>query len=322
MISILVPFRNAAPWVEEMIRSVQIQTYTNWELIAVNDHSTDNSAELIRAVKDERIQVVNNQTKGIIPALQMALNLAMGNYITRMDSDDLMPENRLELFHRALLRAPVNTIVSGKVRYFSENPVSEGYMNYENWLNERIDEEDHFQQLYRECVIASPNWMVRKQPIIDSKIFDLLAYPEDYHMTFLWKYYGFEIKCVPEVTLLWREHPIRTSRNSAIYQQESFFRLKIQEFVRNECKNHETVGILGAGTKGKLCATLLAEHGKSFQMFDLNHHKYKGAPQLVFPIDRMEVNLLLIAIYPKQRKELEQFLSLKNYVIGKNAWYV
>ena len=62
---------------------------------------------------------------------------------------------------------------------------SEGYLKYEYWLNDRIDQNDHYKHIYRECVIASPNWISKKQDLIQYKIFENLNYPEDYSMTFL-----------------------------------------------------------------------------------------------------------------------------------------
>lgn len=320
MISILIPFRNAAPWIAEMIASIQAQDFQDWELICINDHSEDESATIVAQLTDERITLLDNNGKGIIPALQKGLAHAKGEFITRMDADDIMPLGRLQLFHEFLSQAPLRTIVTGKVMYFSQEEFSAGYRKYESWLNERIDNQDHYDQIYRECVIASPNWIARKADLIEHKIFDALVYPEDYHMTFLWKEHGFTIKGIPDVTLHWREHPARTSRNSDIYDQESFFGLKLREFVRQDLNG--SLAILGAGTKGKLCASLLEEQDVEFQLYDLEHARYDGAEFSVKPIDELQEDQALIAVYPDDRAPLERFLTAKGFTIGRNAWYV
>ena len=180
-VSILLPYYNAAPWIAETIQSIQDQTIRNWELICINDFSNDSSEDIVRklAENDERIKPFSNETKGIIPALQLALSKASGFYITRMDADDLMPPNRLKLMTDMLMKYSDKTIVTGKVRYFSEGILSSGFHKYEQWVNDRIDKMDHYQHLYRECVVASPNWMVRKKDLLAYSIFDQLQYPEE-----------------------------------------------------------------------------------------------------------------------------------------------
>lgn len=340
LVSILLPFHNAAPWIEETIRSIQQQGITDWELIAVDDFSTDDSRAILEvlAEKDERIRIFQNEEKGIIPALQLGLSKAIGAFLTRMDADDIMPKNRLELMVDRMENSPAKTIVTGKVKYFSRGDgvrehfdklnvtphpsISGGYLAYEAWLNERIDQNDHFDHIYRECVVASPNWLARTSEIRESNIFNQLVYPEDYDMTFRWMTNGFSISGISDITLLWREHPDRTSRNSSIYDQTSFFNLKLRWF----CKLNDTsaLAILGAGVKGKITAQHLINHGIDFRWFDLEWIKY-GAPILGKHIENYEelsAEKLLIAVYPSNKKPLLAFLHEKGFEIGRNAWFL
>lgn len=324
-ISILMPLKNAEKWIIETIKSIQEQTFTDWEIIIINDHSTDNSEELIAQIqsKDPRIQLLQNQRSGIISALQLGLNLAKGKYITRMDADDIMPQNRLKWMVECIENSPPRTIVTGKVSYFSDHPISEGYLSYQNWLNERIDKKDHFQHIYRECVIASPNWMCRKSDLITDSIFGSLSYPEDYDMTFHWMKHNYSIETINEVTLLWREHPDRTSRNSNRYQQASFFELKAKWFMEFNA-SIPSVGVVGMGQKGKLLAKLFDEANFPFQLYDLNastmNQTIRG--KQVKPAQEINDEKLLIARYPKDINMIEDFLNKLGYEIGKNAFWV
>ena len=92
-VSLLMPFKNTAPYIEECIRSIKLQSYQNWELLAVNDHSTDGSELIVdeQAAKDNRIHHIINSGSGIIDALKTAFAQASGQYVSRMDSDDIMP---------------------------------------------------------------------------------------------------------------------------------------------------------------------------------------------------------------------------------------
>ncbi len=318
-ISILLPFRNAAPWIAETVQSIQEQTHENWELLAVNDHSKDDSLSILDAIDDPRIQILNNKGIGIIPALQTGLNAASGDFTTRMDADDLMPREKL----KSLLSVIGNQrhIATGKVRYFSDTSVSAGYQKYENWLNERCNREDHFDHVYRECVIASPNWLVRTEFLRADKIFDQLHYPEDYDMIFLWKKYGYEISVANEITHLWREHPQRTSRNSSTYDQASFFQLKLSWFRRNE--KGKTLGVFGTGPKGKMVIDQL-KGAFEIHWYDHEYAKY-GAPLNGHTIEdpaTCRCDLLLLAVYPENKMRLENLVTHLGYAFGKTVWYV
>ena len=96
LISILVPFKNTSLFLTECLESIFNQTYSNWELIIVDDNSTDNSLSIVRsyAENDSRIKLFKNKGSGIIDALQLAYSKSEGALITRMDSDDIMMENK------------------------------------------------------------------------------------------------------------------------------------------------------------------------------------------------------------------------------------
>ena len=98
-ISVLMPAYNSEQYVAESIESILNQTFTDFEFIIINDGSTDNTAKIIDeyAKRDERIKFVNNsKNKGLIGVLNEGLNLARGEYIARMDSDDISLPTRFE----------------------------------------------------------------------------------------------------------------------------------------------------------------------------------------------------------------------------------
>ncbi|MDX2360374.1 MAG: glycosyltransferase family 2 protein [Crocinitomicaceae bacterium] len=323
LITILMPFKNAAPWISETVDSILSQSFHDWELICIDDHSIDNGAEIIRTIDDSRIRVLENSGDGIITALQLGLSEAQGEYITRMDADDLMTPNRLELMLEKMYDAKEKTIVTGKVKYISEGELSEGFLKYEHWINERIEKNDYFDHIYRECVVASPNWLARREDLIQDRIFEDLHYPEDYDMVFQWMKNHYSIKAVDEVTLLWRDHPNRTSKNSDVYNQQALFRLKLDWFLQLNDLSTNSLAIFGAGTKGKITARYLQEHSVKFNWYDVNHSNYSTLDgiEIQNPENTTE-SIVLICVYPDNREALENMLESKGYIIGKNAWYL
>lgn len=96
LVSILMPMRNAETYIAESISSLLQQTYSNFELVIVNDGSSDKSQFIAESFFDSRIKVVMGEGKGISAALNIGLGIAQGKYICRCDADDLYPSERLK----------------------------------------------------------------------------------------------------------------------------------------------------------------------------------------------------------------------------------
>lgn len=96
LVSVVMPVYNSATYLEQAIRSILNQTFTNFELIIFNDGSEDNSSDIIKAIKDERIRFFDDsQNTGYVIRLNEGLRIAHGKYIARMDSDDIAYPERL-----------------------------------------------------------------------------------------------------------------------------------------------------------------------------------------------------------------------------------
>lgn len=95
-VSVLVPMRNAAPFVVQALASILREVTISLEVVVINDKSTDRSLELVLNIKDERIQVVDGPGKGIAAALNIGLALARGDIVMRCDADDLYPVSRID----------------------------------------------------------------------------------------------------------------------------------------------------------------------------------------------------------------------------------
>ncbi len=331
LISIILPVKNAGKYLHDCLESIQKQSIEDWELVIVDDHSADDSVVIIHSfiVNDPRIRLCTNEGDGIIIALQTAFHQCRGKFITRMDADDVMPIDRLNVMFQAIQGTEKNTIVTGKVKYFSDHPISSGYQKYEKWLNERIDYNDHWKWVYRECVIASPGWMAHKQALMDHKILDELNYPEDYDLVLKWYRSNFEIKTIPQIILNWREHPNRISRLSDQYNQENFFRLKLKHFVSHDLNEKSRLLIWGTNKKGKLTARLLISWNVPFSWMTLypNDHPMKIYNKEIehFELDQIARPFqLLIAVYPEHHQliEMTEYLKRNELFMGEDYWFL
>lgn len=266
LVSILTPFKNTERFLHDCITSIKNQSYTNWELIIVDDNSTDNSINVVKkfAKDDARIICLKNNGNGIIAALKLAYKNSKGNLITRMDSDDIMMPNKLEILTTALLKHGKNHVAIGLVEYFSEDGVGSGYKNYQTWLNNLTMRGTNYDEIYKECVIPSPCWMTYREDLQVCGAFNYDIYPEDYDLTF--RFYKHNLKCIPcNITLhKWRDYSTRTSRTHIHYAQNHFTDLKIKYFLELDYNASKNLVIWGAGNKGKLMAKTLLNQRVNF----------------------------------------------------------
>ena len=95
-ISVVMSVFNGASYLHESIESILNQSYKNFEFIIINDGSTDETLEIIKSYKDSRIVLISRKNKGLIDSLNEAISLAKGEYIARMDADDISYPTRLD----------------------------------------------------------------------------------------------------------------------------------------------------------------------------------------------------------------------------------
>lgn len=274
LVSVLIPVKNASAWLDDCLNSVQNQQLTDWECLLLNDESEDNSGEIIAAKiqNDHRFKLVKATGHGLIQANCDLLKAAQGQFVTRMDADDLMPEYRLKEMADTLKNATPKTIVTAQVKFFPETACGPGTRFYENWLNERCAKNDHWQHIWRECVIPSPCWMMRTAELRDSGGFDLSVYPEDYDMALRLFFSGFKVLSVNKVCHLWRQHNSRFSKNSENYSAEKFMSLKWNYWKDKYAEKGKPVYILGTMDKGKILNTLVQADGFDVVWFAHKEH--------------------------------------------------
>ncbi|WP_040250755.1 glycosyltransferase family 2 protein [Psychroserpens mesophilus] len=266
LISILTPFKNTSAFIPECICSIIQQTYEHWELLIVDDHSSDNSYDIVNkfAQEDARVKLFKNSGSGIIDALRIAFEKSSGTYITRMDSDDIMRPEKLDFMLNDLQKYGRKHIALGLVKYFSDSGIGDGYAKYESWLNKLSTEGANYSEIYKECVIPSPCWMVHREDLIACEAFYPNRYPEDYDLTF--RFYKNNIRCIPSRKLLhyWRDYSTRASRTDSNYAENHFLELKLHYFLDLNHEASRPLVIWGAGQKGKTIAKLLQKNKISF----------------------------------------------------------
>ncbi|GHU05641.1 hypothetical protein FACS1894205_5940 [Alphaproteobacteria bacterium] len=212
-VSVLLPAYNAEKYIAEAIQSILDQTFTDFEFIIINDGSKDNTVKIIRQFVDPRIIFIDNeQNSGLIAALNQGLDLARGEYIARMDADDISLPTRFAK-QVAFMDANQDVGVLGSwVQWFGDD------------CGERVLRRDSavgFFEVLRDCPVAHPTVMLRKS------VFDKydLRYDSDYvncEDYELWSraIYYTKIVNLPEILLKYRRHDLNHDSSLSAIQKD------------------------------------------------------------------------------------------------------
>jgi glycosyltransferase involved in cell wall biosynthesis len=231
--SIIIPVKNEEKYLSDCLDSILAQTFLDWECILINDGSTDNTVTIIQQYrqKDPRFKLVQNTgPHGLIEALNIGVQAAIGLVIVRMDGDDIMPAQRLQHQVQALSQTTAPTVVTGTIEYCSTQPISDGYVAYQNWLNSLTHTQEYQINALKECPIAAPSWAARRSDLLNlnSHPFSPAIYPEDYHLILQMIIHNWTVINTHTPALQWRHYSNRTSLISDNYHQNRFWDLKAQ----------------------------------------------------------------------------------------------
>jgi glycosyltransferase involved in cell wall biosynthesis len=148
-ISVLMPAYNCGKYIKQSVNSILNQSYTDFEFIIIDDGSTDDTESIIKNINDKRIKYFKTEHKGASAALNLGISKASGDWIARIDADDLNVPERLEKQVQFLNENPEYTAVSswsvyfndkGKILFPLREPVDHNaiheYLNLHNPLNQ------------------------------------------------------------------------------------------------------------------------------------------------------------------------------------------
>jgi glycosyltransferase involved in cell wall biosynthesis len=176
MVTVLMPAFNAEKYIREAIESVLVQTFSDFELLIVNDGSTDNTGKIIRDFNDTRISCIEQPNAGIAHALNIGLARARGKYIARFDADDICFPQRLEKQVRFLEEHPDYVLTGSDAEYLLEN--GEHLFNFSCIAHSHAE---IMQKLYFYCPFIHSAVMYRKEAVAKAGGYPVHAHNfEDY----------------------------------------------------------------------------------------------------------------------------------------------
>jgi len=166
-VSILLPFRNAAATLDAAIASIAAQTFTDWELLLIDNASTDESHAIAKrwAARNDRMRLITAPIVGIAHALNMGLSKVEGRYIARMDADDISHPDRLAK-QAAYMDAHAEIGVLGTQTTFRTTVAKSSGMRWlTQWQNAILSPQEHFAKRFVDALLAHPTVMFRRELI-------------------------------------------------------------------------------------------------------------------------------------------------------------
>jgi len=264
MISVALPCYNSCEGLGACLESLLAQTWVDFEVVAVNDGSTDGTSDLLRrfAARDERIRVFDRPHAGVVQAMNFALEQCRGEYVARMDSDDVCLPERLALQKAHLDRHPYIGLVGGRVRFGGDPVAGRGYKAYVDWTNTLVTEADISLSRFVESPYANPSIMLRKELVSRCGPFYDGPFPEDYEFLLRLMAAGVRMDKIPQDVLIWNDPPSRLTRTDSRYTPDAFYRTKARYLARwLASRGIARVSIIGGGRIARRRALMLEEHG-------------------------------------------------------------
>jgi len=236
LISILTPTFNHQKYIQTCIQSVVDQTYPHWEMIIIDDGSTDDTAEIVRRYSDPRIAYIRKEHRGIKylgENYNQALEMSKGEYILILEGDDFLPPNRIDL---QLPSFDDEKVVLSHGRYvyiYNKNTVTYPTLFKNDVLTNNPVGSAFKLFLQGFNPIGTQSVMVRKSTLVETGGFiqpnylPLVDYPTWMRLALKGTF-----AYIPEVLGFWRRHPVSVTMNQ---NEEIFFGFirYCDEFIRN-----------------------------------------------------------------------------------------
>ena len=246
-ISVLVPVRDAAPWLAASLASLWRQTLRDFEVIAVDDGSTDGSGALLdrAAACETRLRVVHTPAAGLPAALNTALALARGALVARHDADDLSHRDRLALQREHLARHPRVSVVGCRVRLFPAAGV--GMRRWATWHNALLTHEAMARDALIDSPLAHGTALLRRTALERVGGWRELGWPEDLDLWLRMLRAGHRFAKLPRALYAWRQHAASATRLDPRYRRERFMALRRDALDRGLLAGARLVTVIGVG---------------------------------------------------------------------------
>jgi glycosyltransferase involved in cell wall biosynthesis len=321
------PVHDAGQYLQTAVDSILGQSCPDLELLLVNDHSTDGAIAGLN-LSDARLKVLQSRGRGVVSAFNTGLACCKGQFIARMDADDISLPRRLEAQLEYLEQHPCVDIAGCCVEIFSEAGIQGGLQRYQQWLNSVLDPEQIHRQVFIESPLPNPGLTVRRGAMDKLGGYLDVEWPEDYDLLLRADAAGMQMGKPEAVLLHWREHDSRITHTDPRYTREQFMRAKAHFLVNHRLKGQRLI-IWGAGPTGRGLYDLISAEGGAVEGFIEVHPRRIGGQKRGLPVWSIDKcteagsPVILVAVGTAgARKDIAAFMQQHEKVEGEDYLFV
>ncbi len=293
----------------------------------MNDHSSDDAIRRLSG-DDPRLRLIDSDGAGVSAAFNTGLRHARGDFVARMDADDIALPDRLAKQVRLLQSRSDVDIAGGCVEIFSGRGLEGGNRHYQDWLNDLTEPDSIRRELFIESPVPNPTALFRRRALDRLGGYADPPWPEDYDLYLRADALGLRMAKPPGVILRWREHGGRLTRTDDRYASEAFQRAKAHHLLEGRIEP-EGILIWGAGPGGRLMHDLLAAKGAVVAGFVDVHPRRVGGLKRglpVWPLERAahwDQGMVLVAVGTRgARSDIRAYLERRGRREGWDYLFV
>lgn len=315
-VSVLVPARDAADTIEAALESVLATPAVPLELLVVDDGSSDGTRDVVGGVasRDGRVHLLTSDGRGIAAALNQGLAACRGEYVARMDADDVGHPERLAAQLDRFARDPNARLgaLGTRVEVFGAAP-TDGFRRFLDWQNGLLSPEEHARDLFIDSPLCHPSVMLRRSTLLAVGGYRAGEFPEDYDLFLRLHRAGLQLEKLPQTLLRWRRHDRQTTFTDPRLAPERMRALKVAHLAAllaaHPQRSRRRLVVWGAGRDGKRFSRALTSAGQPTDAFvDVDPNKIgqtvHGARVLPMESLKLGGDLVLAAVGSQGAREL------------------
>lgn len=319
VVSVVLPFRNAAATIVKAVQSILDQSFEDFELILIDNASTDKSREMAeRFLSDHRTRILDEPRVGVVHAANRGLQASRGEFICRMDADDWSYPDRITKQVAWLNDHPEFDLVSGKVEFMTQP--TEGFERYLDWVNSVTTHEEIELNQFVEFPLVNPSVMFRRSLVEKFGGFRAGDFPEDYEFFLRLKRANIKMGKVSSTVLKWNDLPSRLTRTGTNYSDEAFNRIKANYLAQRLKALDTAIWVWGAGAAARKKCSLLEAHSIPISGFiEVSDQKISGnKPVIHFSQLPAKPDRLVLSYVGNwgAREEIRQYLTHLGWTEG------
>lgn len=328
VVSVIMPVRDGGPFLAQAVSSILGQTFSDFELLIVDDHSEDGAVRALPG-DDSRLKVIKSRGRGVSAAFNTGMEQAGGRFLARMDADDIALPMRFEQ-QLAYLESHAEVAICGAcVEIFADHPIAGGNRRYQTWLNDCRTPEAIRRELYIESPIPNPTALFRRRALEKLGGYADPAWPEDYDLFLRADAAGMKMGKPDGVLLRWREHDQRLTRTDHRYSLGQFQAAKLHYLAASRLTADVPLLIWGAGPTGALTHDLLQGEDVEIAGFLEIHPRRIGGRKRNLPVYALEhlheddQSFVLAAVGSAgAREKIRAFMSSAGRIEGEHYLFV